>query len=149
MQDHSIGGQSRMMLLEQKKIQDAITAVIQYIPSVLYVVTSLVYGPLMFVVQESRLRSVLLAFTLQLAIIGALSTLRILLAHRTQRFYEMVALRRPSDPDYTSDMIWADRLAELRHYTRYEQRSSMFGAIELALWFAFAVGVYYLARQAM
>ena len=52
--------------LDQKKIQDATAALIQYIPSLIYVVVGLVYVPLMFVVREPLLLPIWIAFSVHL-----------------------------------------------------------------------------------
>jgi hypothetical protein len=143
----SIASDSRIMLLEQKSIEDRIAAFVQYVPSIFYVITSLVYTPLMFSIGEPYLKSALVAFVVEVFVIWLVFTLRSLMARRTQRLYEMVALRRPSEPHSTVEMIWADRLAEMRQYREYYQRSVLFSAIEVTLWFCFAIGIYFLALK--
>jgi hypothetical protein len=134
---------ARQMLLDQKKIQDATAAFLQYTPSLAYFVVSLVYGPMIFMVRESAVRSVWIAFSVQLIVVGVVFGFRALSALRTRNAYEMVVLRRPSDPLPTDEMIWADRLAEGRQIT---QHNLSFRIGELLVWLIFAAAVYFVGR---
>jgi hypothetical protein len=147
MEHNTIGDDARAMLLEQKKIQDEIAALAHHIPSVLYVLTTFVYTPLMFIVRDTLLYPVWIAFSVQLIVVWLVFSVRALMSFQTQKFYEMVVLRKPSDSRSTVEMMWGDRLAELRQYTRYQRVFVLFGTIEPLLWLCFAGMVYSLARS--
>jgi hypothetical protein len=134
---------ARQMLLDQKTIQDATVAVLRHIPSLTYVIVSLVYAPVMFLVRESAVTSVWIAFSVQLIVVAVVFGFRALNALRTRKAYELLALKTPSSPFPTNEMIWADRLAEGRQITQY---NPFFGIAELVVWLIFAAIVYLLAR---
>ena len=138
---------AQSMLLEQKKVQDAVTALVQHIPSVLYVFIVLLYTITIFVVRDSLVFPVWIAFSFQLVIVWGIFGLRATMAYRVQRFYETVALRRPSDSYSTDGMVWGDRLAELRQFRKNDESFAVLQFIELLLWLAFSSFVYFLARH--
>jgi hypothetical protein len=145
---HDSGPPAQEILLEQKKIQDTVAALLQQTPTFAYIVVSLVYSPLMFVVQNSALTSVWIAFSLNLIIVGFFCTYRAVSALRNRNAYEMVALRTPSDPFPTDEAIWGDRLAEIRQITARNPifgRPTLYNLLELVVWLVFAAVVHTLA----
>jgi hypothetical protein len=145
--DSADAHEAQSMLLEQKKVQDSVTALVQHIPSVLYVFIALVYTITIFIVRESVLFPVWAAFSSQLIMVWGIFRLRAIMAYRIQRFYETVALRRPSASYSTDGMMWADRLAELRQFRKHEENFTILQYIEPLLWLAFSLLVYFLARR--
>jgi hypothetical protein len=102
---------------------------------------------MMFLVREALLVPVWISFVIQLLLTWAVFSARTRIARRMQRFYEAVVLRKPSDHYSTSEMIWADRLAELRQFTKYDRYSLWFGIVEPLLWLSFSAFVYFLLRH--
>jgi hypothetical protein len=142
----STEGDARAILLEQKKLQDAVATIIKYVPGILHVLTSFVYTTMLFFVRGPLIFPVWIAFSVQLIAISLIFDLRSIMAERSQRFYEAAVLRRPSDSYSTIEMVWTDRLAETRQFKKYEHRD-LLRIFELGLWLGFATMVYFLTRH--
>jgi hypothetical protein len=106
-----------------------------------YVVVSLVYAPLMFFVRESKAMAVFIVFSVQLIMVAVIFGFRALSSLRMRRAYELLMLRTASEPTPTNEMIWGDRLAELR---QIGQHRLLFDGAELWVWLMFAAMVYFL-----
>ena len=66
---------------------------------------------------------------------------RTLIAFRVRKADEMVALKKSSDTSYTDEIIWADRLAEVRQFTqRLDIR--ILAIVEPMAWIPFGGMVY-------
>src|ERR1043166_7861057 len=81
---------AQQMLLDLKAIQDIIAAFFQNIPSLTYIVVSLVYAPLIFTVRESAIRPVWIVFCVQLILVGVVCGWRAANALRTRDAYQRV-----------------------------------------------------------
>lgn len=141
---------AQQILLNQTKLQDSIVTFLQYIPSLIYIIVSLVYAPVMFTISESAIRSVWIAFSLMLILVGLLFSYHALNALHARNTYEAVSLKTPSSSVSTAERIWRDRLEEAKLGTQHQFKGIMvilYNSIEMLTWLGFAAVIYWLARH--